>query len=97
MPTDAQGSGLPWVDEIARSFETHSFVDFHRPVGSLHDAVRKGWIADDFPPLLLQLRYLIDDERCPEGRKIHRVATGIVPGFPPSRRQTGLKEPSGIA
>ena len=30
MPTDAQGSGLPWVDEIARCFEPYAFVDFHR-------------------------------------------------------------------
>jgi len=30
MPTDAIGSGLPWVDAIARSFETLSFVEFHR-------------------------------------------------------------------
>ena len=30
MPTDSQGSGLPWVDAIARSFELLSFVDFHR-------------------------------------------------------------------
>jgi hypothetical protein len=30
MPTDAIGSGLPWVDAIARSFETLSFVEFNR-------------------------------------------------------------------
>src|SRR5262245_50400979 len=30
MPTDASGSGLPWVDAIARSFAPVSFVDFHR-------------------------------------------------------------------
>lgn len=30
MPTDNLGSGLPWVDAIARSFETHSFAAFHR-------------------------------------------------------------------
>jgi len=30
MGTDALGSGLPWVDAIARSFEPYSFVAFHR-------------------------------------------------------------------
>jgi len=30
MPTDDIGSGLPWVDAIARSFETLSFAEFHR-------------------------------------------------------------------
>src|SRR4051795_4913981 len=30
MPTDVVGSGLPWVDAIARSFEHYSFADFHR-------------------------------------------------------------------
>ncbi len=30
MATDSQGSGLPWVDAIARSFEPVSFVGFHR-------------------------------------------------------------------
>jgi len=30
MPTDAIGSGLPWVDAIARSFDLISFADFHR-------------------------------------------------------------------
>lgn len=30
MPTDAIGSGLPWVDAIARSFELLPFVEFHR-------------------------------------------------------------------
>jgi hypothetical protein len=29
MPTDVPGSGLPWVEAIARSFEPYSFVDFH--------------------------------------------------------------------
>jgi hypothetical protein len=30
MGTDLIGSGLPWVDAIARAFEPHSFVRFHR-------------------------------------------------------------------
>jgi hypothetical protein len=30
MPTDVMGSGLPWVEAIARSFETCSFAAFHR-------------------------------------------------------------------
>jgi hypothetical protein len=30
MPTDAFGSGLPWVETIVQSFQSHSFVDFHR-------------------------------------------------------------------
>jgi hypothetical protein len=30
MPTDAVGSGLPWVDAIARSFEPYDFAEFHR-------------------------------------------------------------------
>ncbi len=30
MATDSRGSGLPWVDAIARSFEPVSFVGFHR-------------------------------------------------------------------
>ena len=30
MPTDAIGSGLPWIDAIARSFEMLSFVEFNR-------------------------------------------------------------------
>jgi hypothetical protein len=30
MPTDAVGSGLPWVEAIARSFDRHRFVEFHR-------------------------------------------------------------------
>jgi hypothetical protein len=30
MPTDGVGSGLPWIEAIARSFEPHSFVSFHR-------------------------------------------------------------------
>ncbi len=30
MATDAVGSGLPWVEAIARSFEPISFEDFHR-------------------------------------------------------------------
>ncbi len=30
MPTDALGSGLPWVDAIARSFELLPFAEFHR-------------------------------------------------------------------
>src|SRR5262245_6904950 len=30
MATDETGSGLPWVEAIARSFEPYSFLDFHR-------------------------------------------------------------------
>jgi hypothetical protein len=30
MPTDAVGSGLPWVEAIARAFEPIAFVEFHR-------------------------------------------------------------------
>jgi Phytanoyl-CoA dioxygenase (PhyH) len=30
MATDSRGSGLPWVEAIARSFEPLSFFDFHR-------------------------------------------------------------------
>jgi hypothetical protein len=30
MPTDVPGSGLPWVEAIARSFEPYSFEEFHR-------------------------------------------------------------------
>lgn len=30
MATDEEGSGLPWVEAIARSFERYSFEDFHR-------------------------------------------------------------------
>ena len=30
MPTDVLGSGLPWVEAIARAFAPYSFVDFHR-------------------------------------------------------------------
>jgi len=30
MGTDVLGTGLPWVDAIARSFPKYSFVDFHR-------------------------------------------------------------------
>jgi hypothetical protein len=30
MATDVVGSGLPWVEAIAQSFEPYSFVEFHR-------------------------------------------------------------------
>jgi phytanoyl-CoA dioxygenase PhyH len=30
MPTDVAGSGLPWVEAIARSFAPYSFLEFHR-------------------------------------------------------------------
>jgi hypothetical protein len=30
MATDVVGTGLPWIDTIARSFAPHSFVEFHR-------------------------------------------------------------------
>ena len=30
MPTDAFGSGLPWVETIVQSFQLHSFLDLHR-------------------------------------------------------------------
>ncbi|MBY0401887.1 hypothetical protein K2X89_16460, partial [Myxococcota bacterium] len=30
MSSDETGSGLPWVDAIARAFEPIAFVDFHR-------------------------------------------------------------------
>jgi len=30
MGTDVVGTGLPWVEAIAESFEPHGFVDFHR-------------------------------------------------------------------
>jgi hypothetical protein len=30
MATDTVGSGLPWVEAIARSFEPYPFVEFHR-------------------------------------------------------------------
>src|SRR5215207_9421428 len=30
MGTDVVGTGLPWVEAIAESFERHGFVEFHR-------------------------------------------------------------------
>ncbi|HLM18514.1 MAG TPA: hypothetical protein VK549_11885, partial [Acidimicrobiia bacterium] len=30
MGTDVVGTGLPWVEAIAESFDAHDFVDFHR-------------------------------------------------------------------
>lgn len=30
MPSDEIGSGLPWIDAIARAFEPIAFVDFQR-------------------------------------------------------------------
>ena len=30
MGTDTLGTGLPWVDAIARSFAPRPFADFHR-------------------------------------------------------------------
>ena len=30
MATDVAGSGLPWIEDISRSFAPHPFVAFHR-------------------------------------------------------------------
>lgn len=60
MSSDETGSGLPWVDAIARSFARIDFVDFHRRqlpdaivrhgalvAADLRDAAPLGFVVDD--------------------------------------------------
>src|SRR5262245_17122727 len=54
MATDEIGSGLPWVEAIARSFERHSFLDFHRSRLPALSAANGHLVAADLrgvPPL----------------------------------------------
>ena len=58
MPTDAGGSGLPWVEAIARSFEPISFDEFHRERLPALVARHGRLVADDLegaPPIAFQL------------------------------------------
>jgi hypothetical protein len=47
MGSDVTGSGLPWVDAIAGSFERHSFVEFHEVVLPALIARNGHLVADD--------------------------------------------------
>jgi hypothetical protein len=47
MATDVTGTGLPWVDEIARAFAPRSFTDFHR---------------DELPQLVTRHGHLVVDD-----------------------------------
>jgi hypothetical protein len=58
MGTDAAGTGLPWVDAIARSFPTRAFGPFHRQ--EVPDLVARhgALVADDLigaPPLAFRV------------------------------------------
>jgi hypothetical protein len=47
MATDLAGTGLPWIEEIGRSFERHSFERFHRV---------------ELPRLIAQRGHLVTDD-----------------------------------
>lgn len=47
MSTDSHGSGLPWVEAIARSFEPYAFVSFHREILPALIARRGHLVRDD--------------------------------------------------
>jgi hypothetical protein len=58
MGTDAVGTGLPWVDAIAASFEPYPFVAFHRQLLPTLVADHGALVVDDLaaaPPLAFRI------------------------------------------